>query len=100
MNQHLLRIYNKFDLDEVKSHLLIYGDLAAQCANCEKMELKLEDHNCSACGTEFKYISFRNVKTQIPKVHKIMAQRPGMKVIDFDDYKREIGAKKAKDFLK
>lgn len=100
MSGHFLRTYQKFDLNDIAGHLLIYGDLSAQCGKCQATDLKLEDHACGQCATEFKYIAFRNVRQHLPKLQKIHAQRPGIILIDFDDYKRETSAQKAKDFLK
>ena len=40
MSQKFVRIYKKLDINEIKQHLLIYGDLSAQCANCQAMDLK------------------------------------------------------------
>ena len=100
MNEKFLRAYRKFDLKDVGDHLLVYGDLSAQCSKCQAVDLKLEAHACTKCGTEFKYIAFRNVRNHLPKLQKISAQRPGIILIDHDDYKREVGAQKAKEFLK
>ena len=100
MSEKFLRAYKKFDINEVKRHLLIYGDLSAQCAACQAMDLKLEEAVCPKCHTEIKYIAFRNVRSHLPKLQKISAQRPGLHIIDFDDYSREIGAMRAKEFLK
>ncbi len=95
-----IRTYKKLDINEIKKHLLIYGDLSAQCANCQSMDLKLEMTACPKCETEFKYISFRNVRNHLPKLQKIDAERPEIQFVDFDDYKRHIGELKARDFLK
>ena len=100
MNEKYIRTYGKFDINNVKAHLLIYGDLSAQCAHCQAMDLPLEQAACPKCGTEFKYIAFRTVKSHFPKLQRIQAQRPSVQIIDFDDYSREMGALKAKEFLK
>ncbi len=100
MGQKFIRIYKKLDINEIKQHLLIYGDLSAQCANCQEMDIKLDDASCPKCDTEYKYIAFRNVKNHLPKLQKISANRPEILFVDHDDYKREIGALKAKEFLK
>jgi len=36
----------------------------------------------------------------MPKIYKIFEERPHIKIIDFDDYNRNIGALKAQEFLK
>jgi len=100
MSHKLVRIYKKYDIKEIKEHLFIYGDLSASCANCNKMDLKLDTAHCPECQTEFTYISFRNIKPHMPKVQKLLAERPHLVIVDYDDYKRNIGALKAEEFLK
>ena len=95
----LIRVYQKLDVQTIKSCLLIYGDLGGSCASCNKMDIKLDATHCPACGAEFKYISFRNIKVHMPKVQKLLAERQ-LIIIDFEDYSRQMGAMKAHDFLK
>ena len=95
-----MRIYKEMDINEIKRHLLIYGDLSAQCANCQAMDLKLDMAVCPKCEAEFKYITFRNVRNHLPKLQKINETKPDIQFVDFDDYKRTIGEIKARDFLK
>ncbi|HBR15234.1 MAG TPA: hypothetical protein DD723_06805, partial [Candidatus Omnitrophica bacterium] len=82
MNQKFIRVYKKFDLHEIKPHLMIYGDISAACGNCGHVNLKLSDTHCLACKAELKYISFRNVKNHIPKMHKLSEERPAVTIID------------------
>ena len=100
MSRKFIRIYKKMDINEIKRRLLIYGDISAQCANCQAMDLNLDLVACPKCETEFKYIAFRNVRNHLPKLQKINEQRPDILFVDFEDYKRYIGELKAKEFLK
>ena len=100
MTERLTRVYRRMDIQQIKSHVLVYGDLSASCDNCQAMELRLEHTHCPQCKTEFKYIAFRNVKNHLPKILKILAERPGLVIVDFDDYKRNLGAIKAEEFLR
>lgn len=100
MSEKLIRIYKKLDAREIKTHSMIYGDLTASCSNCNKMNIKLEMSACPECKTEFKYIIFKSVKSHIPKMYKLMEERPEMTLVDYEDYKRNIGASKAEDFFK
>lgn len=88
------------DIGSIKPHLLIYGDLSAQCANCQAMDLKLDMTSCPKCANEFKFIAFRNVRNHLPKMNKIHEERPQIEFVDFEDYKRSVGEIKARDFLK
>ncbi len=95
-----MRVYKKMDVDEIKSHLLIYGDLGGICAHCQGMDIKLEETHCCGCRTEFQYIAFRNVKVHMPKILKLHETRPHIIIVDYEDYRYHEGALKAKEFLK
>lgn len=95
-----MRVYKNLDVYTVSRHLLIYGDLSAQCARCQAMDLKLDQTACPNCAAEFKYIAFRHVANHLPKMRKLNEQRPHITLIDYDDYRRCIGELKAKEFLK
>ncbi len=100
MNRRYIRIYNNLDIDEIKEHLLIHGDLSAHCGHCHAMNLKLEQTQCPDCKTEFNYISFQNVKDHLAKMHHLHQQRPNILFIDYEDFKRIYAAIKAKEFLR
>ena len=98
--QRLIRIYKNFDIQHIKSHLLIWGDLTASCSQCNSVGLKLDTAQCPQCHTDFKYIAFRNIKDHLPKIHRLIQERPDVTLVDYDDFKRLIGALKAEEFLK
>ena len=100
MSEHFLRVYKKFDVKNIKSCLLIIGDLSASCASCNEINLKIDVTHCPACQAEFKFVAFRNVRTNFPKIHKILDAHPDWNVVDFDDYQRIIGAMKAGELFK
>ena len=100
MNQRFLRVYKKLDVIDIKQHLLIYGDLAANCANCQAIDIKLDALKCPQCGADFKYIAFRNIKNHLPKLQKLSDERPNLIFVDYDDFARNLGVLKAQEFLK
>jgi hypothetical protein len=100
MDEKLIRIYKSVDLRHMKKQLMIYGDTSGVCGHCDKMDLKLEMDRCPECQTAFSFISFRNVKTHLPKILKLIEHRPNLLIVDFEDYRQGLGAVKALDFLK
>jgi hypothetical protein len=100
MSERFLRIYKKFYIDEVRTHLLTYGALSGTCANCKHMDLKIEAIKCPECQTEFKYIAFQNVRDHMPKMLRVAQERPNMLFVDYDDFKRIEGEEKAKDIFR
>ena len=95
-----LRVYKKLDLHDLRDHTLIFGDLAANCSKCHALDLKFDVVQCPSCQTDFKYISFRNIKSHVGKLPKMEESRPGLIIVDHEDYSRLMGALKAEEFLK
>ncbi len=100
MSERYVRVFQKLDVKTVKDQVLIYGDLSAICGKCNEPDLPLRAKNCKNCGTEFKYIAFRNVRNHLPKLKGLAEECPGLIFIDYDDFKRNLDEVKAKDFLK
>ncbi len=100
MNLKFIRAYRKVDIDEVKEHLMICGDLSASCSKCKCMTVKLDMTNCPECRTDFRYMTFRNIRDNMHKMLRISDSHKELMVVDFDDYKRLTGEAKAKDFFK
>lgn len=100
MAERYVRVFQKMDVKQISEHLLIYGDLSAICGKCKETDLPLRAQTCKQCGTEFKYIAFRQVRNHLPKLKSLSEERPSLTFIDYDDFKRNLGEVKAKDFLK
>ena len=100
MSERFVRVYQQLDVYEIQKHLLIHGELSATCGKCQEINLKLSDPVCPKCKAEFKYIAFRNIQSHIPKLQKLSAQRPSITFVDYDDFKKHLGALKAEDFWK
>ncbi len=100
MNPKYLRVFKKIDLDEIKGQLLVCGDLSGNCEKCGHIGLKIEVSKCPSCQAEFKYITFRSLHNNHPKIQKLSEMRPSVTIIDYDDYKKLSGSAKAQDFFK
>lgn len=100
MSAKCLRVFQKLDLNDIKKHLIVYGDLSASCENCQEVSIPFGSAVCPGCKTEFKYAAFRNIKHHLPKVYKLFEERPSLVIVDYDDFKKAFAAKKAEDLLK
>ncbi len=100
MPDKLIRVYKPLNVNEIKSSLMIYGDLQGTCAGCQALDLKLDATQCPKCQNTFKYISFRNIKVHHKKLKSLLAQRPDLLIIDYEDYNKQLGELKAREFLK
>ena len=36
MSDKFIRAYRKFDLNDIKGHMMIYGGVSAQCSECQE----------------------------------------------------------------
>jgi len=103
MANSFIRVYQEHDLDNVKSRLLIAGDLAADCGSCRELGLDISDVQCKNCGTVYKYVTSRRIDSnqgeRFKIVKRIKDKRPDLIFIDHSDYEKLMGQKKARDFF-
>jgi hypothetical protein len=100
MAHKFIRVFKKIDIDQAKNHLLICGELSGSCSKCSCLGIKFDNPKCPQCGTDFKYVTFRSIRENMPKVQRLAELPYEVAVIDYDDYKTSLGAAKAHDFLK
>lgn len=102
--QDFLRVFQPFDIEDVKKHLLIMGDLAGDCASCRALGLDFyQATQCKECGTPFKYLTSRRLEAnpgeRFGLARRMREKRPDLIFIDYTDYTKLIGQKKARDFF-
>ncbi|MFO8053253.1 MAG: hypothetical protein R6U54_04790 [Candidatus Omnitrophota bacterium] len=93
-----LRVWKDLNLADIKKHLLVVGELSAECFNCHELGINSASRSCPNCGTVFKYIGFRR-KIRGQDFKSFSQERTGVKLIDFFDFKKAISKKGARDFL-
>lgn len=103
MNQYL-RIWKSFDIEEVEKHLLLLGDLTGDCGACRELGISYQTaKECPRCKAAFRYVTSRRMETHPGERFHIVARihdkRPELIFIDYDDYKKILGRKKARDFF-
>ena len=56
-----LRIWQACDVQEITKHLLIVGDITADCQACRELGIDYAAaKTCPKCGTMFRFIASRN----------------------------------------
>jgi predicted RNA-binding Zn-ribbon protein involved in translation (DUF1610 family) len=97
-----IRVWQSCNIEEISKHLLIVGDITADCANCRELGIDYAmSHSCPKCGTTFRFIALRSLgKTQGGSIKRIKDRRPDLTFIDYDDYKQITGKQQARDFFK
>ena len=103
MAMAMIRIWGERDLDEVTKHLLLAGELTANCENCQQLGINFtEAVVCPDCGTAFKYIAFRkkdSFRETLHSISRVKENRPDLTIIDYEDIKRTIDKDKAHDIF-
>ena len=103
MGQEYLRTYQAFDIEEIKRHLLILGDLTGNCASCKALGIRATQEQCPECGTPFRFITSRRLDTHPGErfrfARRMKETRPDLTVIDYSDYVKILGKKTARDFF-
>ncbi len=96
-----IRVWQACDVQELTKHLLIVGDLTADCASCRELGIDYSfARSCPKCSTEFKFIALRSLGGGGGAVKRIKDRRPDLTFIDYDDYKQITGKQQARDFFK
>lgn len=93
-----VRVWEDLDLVDVEKHLIVVGDLSAECFCCHKLGIDSKARACPDCSAIFKYIGFRR-KIQIFYLRKVKEERPRIVIIDFDDFKKSLGKRDARKLL-
>ena len=99
-----LRVFKTFDIAEVQKHLLIWGDISSDCAACRALGIDAyKATQCPECGTPFKYVTSRRLDTnpgeRFQLVRRMFDKRQDLLFIDYTDYSKTLGQKKARDFF-
>ena len=99
-----LRVFKPFEIEDIRQHLLIMGDLVGDCAACRALGIDVyHAKTCPECGTPFKYMTSRRLEAHSGErfsfAKRMEEKRPDLLVIDYTDYMKVLGQKKARDFF-
>ena len=100
-----IRVWQPCDVEGIKAHLVIVGELSADCAACRELGIAYQTaKNCPKCGTSFMFITARGAGAggtdKVGTVRRIKGRRPDLTFIDYDDYKQITGKQSAREFFK
>ena len=93
-----IRKWKEFDLKEVEKNLLVIGELSSECFSCHTIGIDSSAQKCPECGIEFKFVAFRRRVTP-NYLRKLRDEFPSAILIDFDDFKRAVGKRDARNLL-
>lgn len=100
-----IRIWQPCNVEELSKHLLIVGDVTADCMNCRELGIDYASaKECPKCKTTFHFIASRNTgkldRNRGAVVKRIKDRRPDLTFIDYEDYKEITGKQNAREFFK
>jgi len=93
-----LRVWKDLDLEDIKNHLIVIGELSAECFSCHSVGINIKAKSCPNCNTLFKYVGFRR-KVDGSYINNLAKEREGLVFIDFEDFKKILDKEKAKKTL-
>jgi len=95
-----IRVWREIDIEDVSKHLIIIGDILANCSNCSQIGLDPSLEVCPQCKTDFKYATFTSEKDKASQFAKMKDKLKTKTFIDHSDFKKCKAEFKAKDFFK
>ncbi len=95
-----IRIWTEVDIKDVQEHIIIVDDRFGFCPGCKEMGMRIDNlTKCTKCGREFRYVTSRESAQGGGKGFEIMTRikkkMPGLIFVDYADYERTTGKKKA-----
>ncbi len=103
MSRSLIRVWNELDIEEIRKHLFVAGELTANCENCQQLGIDFNTAAlCPQCGTAFKYIAFRKKSRwseEISAISRLKEKRPDLVIVDYEDIKQASGKSKARQLF-
>ena len=96
-----MRIWTEIDIKEVEDHIIMVDDMFAFCPHCKKIGIELKDlKKCPSCSREIKYVTSKDAKHgKVDIVTRIRKKLPELTFVDYNDYERITGKKKAEDIF-
>ena len=98
-----MRVWTEVNLQEVEDHIIIVDDKFGFCPGCREIGIKIEGVTaCPKCGRALKYVTARESKGPrgFEMVGRVRRKLPHLTFVDYDDYERLTGKKKAEGLFK
>ena len=96
-----LRVWTEIDIADIQDHIIMVDDKYGHCPNCKKIGIELKDiTHCPSCDREFKYATSKEARGGKHEIVMFTRKRlPHLTFIDYDDYERVTGKKKAESLF-
>lgn len=96
-----LRIWKEIDIEDVKNHIIMVEDKFGHCPGCKQIGIELKElKKCPGCGRTFKYATSKDARGgKVDVVVRTRKKLPELVFVDYDDYERVTGKKKAESLF-
>ena len=96
-----MRVGTELDVEDVQQHIIMVEDKYGHCPGCKKIGIELKElSNCPGCGREFKYVTSKDARAgKHDIVMRTRKKLPELVFVDYDDYERVTGKKKAESLF-
>jgi len=96
-----MRVWTELDVEDVQQHIIMVEDKYGHCPGCKKIGIELKElSNCPGCGREFKYVTSKDARAgKHDIVMRTRKKLPELVFVDYDDYERVTGKKKAESLF-
>jgi protein-arginine kinase activator protein McsA len=96
-----MRIWQEVDIKEIQESIIIVDDMLGFCPKCKQIGINLKELSaCPSCNTEFKFVTSKEAKSgKNDIVMRIRKKLPDLTFVDYDDYERLTGKKKAESLF-
>jgi hypothetical protein len=97
-----VRIWTEVDIQSITDHIIVVDDKYGFCPGCRQIGIKIEGIKvCPQCAREFTHVTSREAKGgKNDIVSRIRKKLPHLSFVDYDDYERVTGKKKAESLFK
>jgi len=97
-SKSIIRVWQEMDVKLIEPHLLMAGQVSADCSNCKEVGIPFEAKACPKCGTLFKYMGTR-VSNSTKEAKRLHRKRPDLTLVEFSDVKEVQARDRARGFL-
>jgi len=103
MSTSWIRVGQEHDLEALKKHLIVVGELTGECQSCRHVGIAYaREKYCPECKTNFRYIASRKSakENNTGLIARLALRRPDLVYVEYQDIKDLGDRQKAHNIFK